>query len=203
MEFDETDNEVIKLLTQLKNAEGAYPAEMMASRRQSYMNQIAGLGIGAGAAGVLKHVVKGGGGSAVPPIASTLLETALIIAIVAEAGAVAFINRQKVSELFRTISAQPKVETVSTPLEIASPLVELKLTSTLYVTETATPIGTPSPAIFSSTTVASDDENTQSNATPSVSNGNNGNHYGQTPEPSRTKDPGKGEDKKPKKETKK
>jgi|GEM_PF-1048081 len=199
MEFNEKDAEVVKLLTQLKNAEGGYPVEMMALRRQNYMKQVAGLGIGLGAAGALKQIVKAGGGSSIPPAASTLLETILIVAIVAEAGAVALINREKFMDLFRTISTQPRVEEViSTPIEAASPLTELVVPITFEPTMTAitvTPAGTPSPVfLFVTSEAASDSEGTTSHQAVSTPNpqDNNGNQYGLTPKPERTVGPGNG-----------
>lgn len=203
MEFNEKDAEVIKLLTQLKNAEGGYPVEMMALRRQSYLKQLAGLGVGLGAAGALKHALKGGGGSAIPPAASTLLETILIVAIVAEAAAVTLINREKLTDLILSISNQPTVEeVVSTPIEMASPLTELVLPTTVeptvtVTTVTVTPLATPSAALLSITSVSGSENQgstLQAVSTPNVQE-NNGNQYGLTPKPERTKDPrGNGDD---------
>lgn len=209
MEFDEQDNDVIRLLTKLKESEGNYPVDMMTSRRQGYVKQIAALGIGAGAGVALKASSKGAGGSSIPPIAGTILETALIIAIVAEAGLVAVINRQKVLDFFRTISSQVVVEQIatSTPPDSAVPLVEPLLIGTVEprlidtvepteaVTETSTAVGTPSPDMMLVTDTEGDDVDTadalQANSTPDP-NDNNGNHYGQTPIPVRTKASGGG-----------
>jgi hypothetical protein len=179
---------------------------MMASRRQNYVKQIAALGLGAGAAFAMKAGAKAAGGSSIPPIASTIVETALIVAIVAEAGFVAFVNREKVLDLFRRISGQPTVEQVTAPPDISVPLfdptefvetafvvtTEPTLEPTL-VTETAIAVQTPSPEILVVTEAAAaaeaDATEVLVNSTP-VPNGNNGNHYGQTPIPERTKENG-------------
>lgn len=197
MDFDEKDAEVIKLLTQLKNSEGGYPMEMMVSRRQSYIQQLAGLGIGVGAAGALKEVIKGGGGSAIPPVAGTLLETILIVAIVAEGAAVALMNRDKLTDLLNTITNQPRVEeVVNTPIEAASPFTELVVPTTFEptMTGTVTPVGTPSPVfLFVTRDAASDHEDSshQAVSTPNPQD-DNGNHYGLTPKPERTVGPSNG-----------
>jgi len=80
MEFEEQVIDVITLLAKLKESEGNYPVEMMASRRQGYVKQIAELTMAAGTSAALK------------------------------AGFAAFINRQKVLNLCRTISSLPVVE---------------------------------------------------------------------------------------------
>lgn len=206
MEIDEIDDDVIKLLTKLREAEGNYPVEMMSLRRQGYVKQIAALGIGAGAGAALNAAAKGAGGSSIPPIVSTILETALIVAIVAEAGFVAIINRDRVTELFRTISSQSTTEQVSPPPDVAAPLIEpsvvvMTAEPTELVTETSTGVGTPAPAMLFMTEADNpeDGDGPQANSTPDPNNDNdnsdnNGNHYGQTPIPERTKESGGGSD---------
>jgi hypothetical protein len=195
MEFEEQDDEVIGLLSKLKEIEGTYPPEMMASRRQSFVKEIAALGIGAGAAIALKEGAKAAGGSSIPPIASTIVETALIIAIVAEAGFVAVVNRHKVLDLFRTFSAEPTVEQVTAPPDSSLPLIQpAEINVTVEPTMAAATPGaalTPSPDLLFVTGAAegaeeAGDAGVQANGTPEP-NGNNGNHYGQTPIPERTK----------------
>ena len=203
MEFDEKDYEVISLLSKLKEADSAYPVEMIASRRKSFVKQIAAMGLGAGAAFALKEGAKAAGGSSIPPIAGTIVETALIVAIVAEAGFVAFVNREKVLDLFRTNSSQQTVEQVTAPPDLSLPLPDpteiiytafIESAEPTIVTETPTVVGTPSPEMSVVTAAAgveeSEDGGVQVNSTPDPNNnnGNNGNHYGQTPVAERTKD---------------
>jgi hypothetical protein len=208
MEYNEQDNDVIRLLRQLREAEGGYPVEMMTSRRRGYVKQIAALGIGAGVGVALKASAKGAGGSSIPPIAGTIVETILIVAIVIEAGVVAITNREKVLELFRSTSSQPAVAQISTSTpDSAIPVVEPMLIDTLeptqIVVETFTAVSTPSPdmLLFTDMTDMNDmnvddvdaEADLQSNSTPAP-NDDNGNHYGQTPIPARTKSSGGGSD---------
>jgi hypothetical protein len=200
MDSNEIDDEVINLLTHLKSAESAYPADMMALRRQAYQSQIAALGIGMGAAGALGQTLKSGGrGFTLPPIAGTIIESILIVAIVAESAAAAYVNRDKIIDLFRTISQQSTGEEIEEvgdlSVESVVPTVELVLTSTAQLTETATPVGTPSPELLLAPDVTADSggNSEQIIATLRVTD-NNGNQYGLTPKPGRTKDPGNGDD---------
>ncbi len=204
MEYEDQDIEVIRMLSKLREAESTYPVDMMASRRQSYMKQIAALGIGTGAALAIKEGAKAAGGSSVPPIAGTIVEAALIVAIVAEAGFVAFVNREKVLDFFRRTSVQSTVEQVtalpddSLPLLDPSEVVETALLVTAEPTlqpTLATVIETPSPGMMIVTEADSrtgtDASGVQVDSTP-VPNDDNGNHYGQTPIPERTKENGGG-----------
>lgn len=208
MDYDEQDNEVVRLLSKLRDAESNYPVEMMTSRRHNFVKQIAALGLGTGAAFAMKEAAKAAGGSSIPPIAGAILETALIVAIVAEASFVAFVNREKVLDVFRTVTGQPTVVHVTTPADVLLPLldpatfVETSFTETsvptpepTLMTETATAIRTPAPEILVVTDAASaagatEPSGVQMNSTPAphINNGNNGNHYGQTPAAERTKE---------------
>lgn len=206
MDYEEQDVEVIRMLSKLKETGSTYPVEMMASRRQSYVKQIAALGIGTGAALAIKEGAKAAGGSSLPPIATTIVEAALIVAIVAEASFVAFMNREKVLDLYQKISGQSTVQEVNDVPDSSRPLLaptesfatalmvteEPTLEPTL-MTETATVAETPSPETVVVTdpgsTAGDDISSVEVNSTPAP-NGNNGNHYGQTPIPERTKDNG-------------
>lgn len=205
MEFNEKDTELISLLAVIKNADGEYPEDLLAPRRQRFMKQMAEIGGFAGLGMGLKS--SSSGASSMPPIASSLIETVLVIAIVAEAGAVAFINRDKLTEIFRTVSKEPRVEEVNTAVNPVSIPIEIDPTFTLYLTPTVALTSTPT-SLLSPTTESAKDataENTpQITATPDLKD-NNGNHYGQTPKPERTKDNGndnKPKDKDPKKDPK-
>jgi hypothetical protein len=229
MEYDPRDNEVIHLLKKLKDSNGAYPPEMLALRRQGYLRQVAEVSTGAGLAASLKNVTKGGKGAAgLSSATGTVVEALLVVAIVAEAGAVTYFYRDKVAAYVRSITLAPRVEEVASPPVLPSPFSEMQITpspsvtSTVTVTETltltpATPSSTPSIIPVTGNTVpsAKNGAGVQSAATsgpskpnnPSSSSGasdttggssgssqdpkgNNGNHYGQTPKPERTKEPG-------------
>jgi hypothetical protein len=235
MEYDPKDNEVIHLLKKLKDSNGAYPPEMLALRRAGYLKQVAEISAGAGLAMGLKNMAKGGKGAAgFSSTAGTIVEALLVVALVAEAGAVTYFYRDKVAEYVNLIARSPKVEEVASPPVVPSPILEMQvtpspidtITATLTKTETltpATPSGTPSPVLVSGTTVSAGENSagiqsastsgpggSSSSSSSSSSNsagdtsgntggssgssqdpkGNNGNHYGQTPKPERTKEPG-------------
>ena len=106
MEFDTQDRKVVELLTKLKGANEGYPSDMLAARRQAFLNNMAGAGLGVGTGAALKRTLKNGRGAGAAPItAGKLLEVALLIAIVAEASALAYFYRDQVADVFRSISA--------------------------------------------------------------------------------------------------
>jgi hypothetical protein len=206
MEIDPKNSDVFQLLEKLKQANGTYPPELLALRRQGYLRQVAEIGGGAGLALALKNTAKGGAkGTALPPVAGSVLEGILVVAIVAEAGAVTYFYRDKLANLFRRGTDSPKVEEVANPPVISSPIpgVEFTLTPVVTVTQTATALSTPSPLFAEQPTQSGtgpNDQNSQTQTTqggsPAVStaavndNTNQGNHYGNTPIPQRTKDSG-------------
>ncbi|HEX2994377.1 MAG TPA: hypothetical protein VHP14_06125 [Anaerolineales bacterium] len=132
------------------------------------------------------------------PSASTLVEIALIVAIVAEAGVMAYVYRAKLVDFIQSVAAEPNAEegtpppVMSTAPEVLnvspSPATPSTLPSAAVTTSTkgitATPVRTSIPMMAG--------ENNGS-ATPGIQStspakGNNGNHYGQTPKPQRTKE---------------
>jgi hypothetical protein len=215
MEYDPQDNEVIHLLKKLKNSNGAYPPEMLALRRQGYLKQVAEIGAGAGLAVGLRNLAKGGkGATGLSSTAGTVVEALLVVALVAEAGALTYFYRDKVADYIRSITRSPQVQEIANPPVLPSPLVEMKITPSPVATITGTvtesltpgtPSGTPLTELAAGTTqpngtngVGVKSESTsvpggnENGSGPSVStrvpNGNNGNHYGQTPKPERTKE---------------
>jgi hypothetical protein len=185
MEFDPNDEQVVRLITKLKNVKGDYPPEMFESRRQAYLKNMAGLGLGTELGEALKKNVKNGNGAGfTAPTVGKLLETALVVAIVVEASTLAYFYRDKVADFFQSVSTTSSVQ------GIASPLSELEISGTplsAYPTGTALgiPTGTPIPGLTGDFPGAGGNS-TLTGSTP-VPNGNNGNHYGQTPKPDRTK----------------
>ena len=184
MELDLKDYHLVKLLAKLKNASHAYPTDLFTSRRQNYTRRVAQIGIGLGGAAGIKS-------GTIASTVSRLLETALVIAIVAQIGVAAYFYRDKIAEIIQSYSSNPQVLEVTSPPEFSSPLPELIITQVPEVTET--PITTETPTGTIVTTSVADDPNGDGN-NPAIStpdpNGNNGNHYGQTPRPDRTKNPG-------------
>lgn len=187
MELDPNDYDVVKLLTKLKHANFAYPPGLLASRRQKYIRRVAEVGAGFGVAVRLKS--RSGESGSVIPKAGSLLEIALVAIILVEAGSAAYFYRDKISKIFESYSAKVQVLEVTSSPEFSSPLPEMTLTK---IPEIA---GTPSAAetqtelpIPSGVADKNDEGNQQTNSTPDP-NGDNGNHFGQTPKPDRTKDP--------------
>ena len=205
MEYNSRDTDVIHLLKKLKDSSGAYPQEMLVSRRQGYLKQVAEISGAAGLAMGLKNTAKSGGGASSAPAAGTLVEALLVVAIIAEAGAVAYFYRDKVSDFFNSISKSPQVEVV-TEMPVAEPPVPvLDFTPTPLIavtgtfTETATPPATPTVAFVIEATQQNNAEDGAGTTNSAVStpnpdnnntNTNNGNQYGLTPKPERTKEPG-------------
>ena len=207
MGINAKDTDVFHLLKQLKDADGTYPQELLAPRRQGYLKQVAAISGGVGLATALKTTVKAHGAGSLPA-AGTLLEGLLVVAIVAEASTAAYFYRDKIRELYRSITNSPKVEQVSSPPVLPSPIAEFEFTITPVptgtVTVTETPLVTPSlladepsqnngngqDAGTGGSSSTSQAVSTAVPADDSTSNGDNGNHYGQTPIPERTKDPG-------------
>lgn len=214
MGIDAKDSELFQLLKKLKDTNGTYPPALLSARRQGYLKQVAQIGSGAGLAVALKETVKHGKGVATSaPTAGTLLEGLLVVAIVIEAGAAAYFYRDKLTDIFHSITGSPRVEEVANPPVLSSPIANFEFTSspivttteTITVTETATPFGTPTllaeqptnpSGSNGSTTVngSGGDGVTQAVSTPNAAGGgtneNNGNKYGHTPIPERTKEPG-------------
>jgi hypothetical protein len=193
MEFNAKDNEIIQLLTSLKDVNGEYPPEMLASRRQGYLKQVAEISAGVGLALALKNTVKTANGAGGAPLASTLLEALLVVAIVAEASTVAYFYRDTVADFFRSFSNTPRVEEVSGPLLIETPFPTFELTvtptGTEMATQTATPIATSSFEVAAEATQKGDNRETGQSLSTPASTDNNGNQFGLTPKPVRTKKP--------------
>ena len=201
------NQKVVDLLTKIKNSDGGYPSGMLAARRQTYLKQMANVGLGIGIGTGLNETLKGGanGASATTTVASKVLEIALITAIALEAGTAAYLYREKLAKAVSSYFSAPTVQEVSassgddssTRLEIS------EVVGTPSVTALETPSGTPSAPPSTSVSGGNNQNSTtqnnsgsgetntntsvNANATPHP-NGNNGNHYGQTPIPLRTKE---------------
>jgi hypothetical protein len=221
VEYDPKDHEVVHLLKKLKDYNGAYPQDRLALRRQGYLKQVAEVSAGAGLVMGPWNMAKGGnGGAGLSSSAGTVVEALLVVALIAEAGVVTYINRDRLAGYFRSITQSPKVEEIASPPVVPPSDFEILPTSTPVIISTGTdvgtlipvtPSGTPSPVFFAETAQSNEtnDVGVQSASTadpgsnpggpsgpgaPQDPNGNNGNHYGQTPKPERTKEPGNNSD---------
>ena len=199
MGINSKDDEIIKLLTKLKNANEGYPLDMMETRRQGYLKHMAEMGLKAGTGAGIQQTVKNGTAASVPLATSRLLEVALVVAIVAEASVVAYLYRDKLADVFQSVSTTLQVQEVTAPPEIISVIPSLETTG--VPTWTATPTNTSTPSLVTSNTstgavdngnnsAATEEDNDTTgnhvNSTPDP-RGNNGNHYGQTPKPELTR----------------
>jgi hypothetical protein len=193
MDLDTNDYDVINLLVKLKSAETQYPSDLFAARRQSYVQRVAEIGLGLGLASGFKATSKAGASGTARTTIGGLLETVLVVAIVTEAGAAAYIYRDQIADVIQTyISSTPVSEGTPPPVN-ASPLPGSMATELVLLTETpeATLTGTgTTTGTFLPTVVGENLEvNDQAISTPDLK-GNNGNQYGLTPKPERTKDKG-------------
>lgn len=194
MGFDTQDKEIVRLLTKLKEADGKYPPDLLTARRQKYLRQMGEVGLGIGAGLKIKNALNSAKVPTLSVATSKVLESALVVAIVAETGMVAYFYRDKLADLFQTITKEVAQEVTPLPAHTdneiqgvgPSPAVTSTLPSaTLSASPTETevePTSTPIPD------VAEDNNTLSTNSTP-IPNGNNGHHYGQTPKPERTKEP--------------
>jgi len=217
MEFNPEDREVIRQLRKLKQVDKEYPSELFAARRQRFLRRMGEISLGLGAGVGLHQAIKSAKALPTSPVTSKLLETVLVVAIVAEAGAVTYFYRDKLADLLKTFVASPEIQeiisppvmptslttTISTPFSEHTFTPEPENTSTPQVlTASEAPAGlavtltqTPDPNLLNATTAVNATA-AQSNSTPDP-NGNNGNHYGQTPRPERTKENSGNNDKPP------
>lgn len=206
MELEPHNQDIIKLLTKLKDVHVEYPDNILVGRRQIYLKRMAEIELGMN--GGSKAATANPKHPGTSPTVGTLLEAALIVAIVAESGVMAYFYRDKLADFVQTIATEPGVEE-ATPASVVpissevmgispSPAVPSTLPSAAVATAEvpATSTSTPGPAMAG--------ENSGS-ATPGVNStpkGNNGNHYGQTPKPQRTKENSGKDDKPPKNDDK-
>lgn len=213
MDSDPEDQEIIRLLTRMKDAEGEYPEHMLVARRRSYLKRMGEISLGIPADTGIKNAARDVKPTNISSATSTIVETALVVAIIAEASTVAYFYRDRLTDFFRRTVLEPRVQEVTPPpavetlLEIQEIVPSPALSVTVPSASTwsfpsptgiaVTPSGTPFPGVVENNSI--DAINTGAanllNSTPgpndsSLNNGNNGNHYGQTPKPERTKENG-------------
>ena len=203
MDVDPQDQEVIRLLTKIKDAEAGYPEHMLVERRRSYLRRMREVSLGIPTDTVVKDVKPTSGS----PATTTLVETALVVAIIAEASTVAYFYRDRLTDFFRRAITEPRVQEV-TPAPAVTTSFGIHLDATVpsatlwfppsatgvVLTPTVTPIPDVLPGVVDNNSIntAATGEVNVLNGTPGPndSNLNNGNHYGQTPKPERTKENG-------------
>ena len=205
-----SEKDVLQLLTSLKNSDNSYPKDMIESRRSNFAKQAAAMAV------LMEAGVSGANSTSAGQSASTastassgssaagiggasmgkILETALVIAIIAEAGVAAYIYREKIAEFFNSIF-NPQAEQVANPPNNSPDLNSNSQPGTEFSTETpvVTVSETPIPPGYTPAVQADDSDNgdSQVSSTPAPTNDDNGLHLGQTKQP--TKQPNKNKDK--------
>ena len=146
MRFEPQDQELVGLLTKLKNAEGLYPEHMFVARRQMYLRRMAEIGMGIPAEAGIETAPKGPTPPPVTPATSTLLESALLLAILVEASAVAYFYRDQLSDFFATITNEPRVHDVS-PLPVVATSVEIQGVTPSPASTATSPSATLAPSV--------------------------------------------------------
>lgn len=197
MDFEPEEQQIVELLTRLKNQQdGAYPKKLLASRRQVFLGQMASIGAGLGIGAKLKTAAKSSKAGSVSHLSSfsvsSLVETLLVVAIVAQAGVIAYTYRDRIVDFVNSLSGITTPTADSIPVT-GSSVPEVVVSDTPIVT--VTPIETPTTTVtvISSNTTSSDItsngdiQNTTVVETPQPANNNPGNHFGQTPKPTQEK----------------
>jgi hypothetical protein len=214
-----SDKDVLQLFTSLKSAESTYPQDMIQSRRDAFAKQAAAMaalikagGNGAGSTGTSQAAASTGSGSTTAIAGGisigSLLETVLVIAIVAEAGVAAYVYREKIAEFINS-TFDPKVEQTANPNNNSSPdliatddaapeITESpEATTTVVITETPIPpeFVSPIPALNQENNNNIDSQVVTSTPNPNNDNNNdknnNGLHLGQTKQPTKEAKPTK------------
>jgi len=194
MGFDTQDKEIVRLLTKLKESDGRYPPDLLAARRDGYLRQMGEIGLILAAGKGIKNAVQSAKAPVLSSATSTVLESALLVAIAAEAGTVGYFYRDKVADFFKSVTQETKVQEVSPSLVPTDVAVQgLSPSPALAATLPSTSLAINPTEIESSNTpvpdVAGQNNALSADTTPSPKDqNNNGNHYGQTPKPERTKE---------------
>jgi len=200
MGFDAQDKEIVRLLTKLKETDGKYPPDLFAARRQSYVKRMGEVSMDLGAGLKIKNALNNVKTPTFSSATNYVLESALLVAIVAETGTVAYFYRDQLAGFVKKVIGQAYVQQVTpspalVEQEIQGVTPSRAVPSTLpSVTLSASPTE-PEATITPIPEVVNDDNpsNTQTSITLSAQSTpapdeDNGHHYGQTPKPERTKE---------------
>lgn len=197
MEFEPEDQQVIELLSKIRNKGGTYPRKLLANRRQVFLQQMVNVGMGLGVGEGIKTIAKAPKSSGfihLPALSmSSFMEIILMFAILTQATIIAYSYRNRIADIFHLGSPPIALTNVLIPVtgsSTSTPVV-VSDTPTLQATDTLT----PSPTITATIEPSIPGINSSSDANPSVTQApptqdNNGNHFGQTPKPERTKENG-------------
>lgn len=166
-----SDQEIIRLLSNLRNSGAIYPPDLLSARRASFMKHAAQLELVHETAG---NSARGGSGKT-NILSNPLLETVLVVAIVAEALAASYIYRDKLLNWLQPTPSTPAAVQESAPPSV----VELSPT---FITVTPIATSTPSPTGTMEITPTFSDNSKVVDVTPNPKD-NPGLHLGQTKTP--------------------
>lgn len=200
MEFEPEDQQIIELLTKIRNKGETYPRKLLANRRQVFLQQMANVGMGLGIGEGIKTVAKAPKSSSfihLPAFSmSSLMEILLVFAILTQAMIIAYSYRDRIANIFHWGSPPIALTDVLIPVTGSSIPGTITVSETPIVLATDTPTPSPSTTVTSTMTIEPPLSVINENGAagnPSVTqapptNDNNGNHFGQTPKPERTKE---------------
>jgi hypothetical protein len=195
-----SDQDVLNLLTNLKNAEGTYPSDMARSRRDMYIKQAAAMAVLGSGGGNGAVSTQSGQASLASAAGSGLslgkvLEIALVVALAVEAVLAAYIYRNEIANFINT-ALSPKVELTSDPAAAASPASDVQAgaepstegtasIAPVTVTGTSTPPSAllPAPGSTNSGSAGGGGVQVQVTSTPDPTKVDPGLHLGQTKQP--------------------
>ena len=195
-----SEQDVFDLLKEMKNSESNYPSELIQSRRDVFAKQAAAMAVLVRAG--LHEATKTAGGqtatasgtasaatsASVGASLGTILETVLVAAIVVEAGAAAYIYRDKIADFINS-KINPTVEVVASPPGVLSPdslTEDVASSETSIATETVTGTETPVPSVTLPPVVNDSNNNVTAGAPQVISTPEPtqpGLHLGQTKQP--------------------
>jgi hypothetical protein len=202
MEFDLQDQEVIRFLKKLKDVDAEYPEKMLVARRRSFLKRMIEIELGVPADQGIRYMVSNPKPFNLSPAVSTLLETVLVVAILAEASWMVYFYRERLVDFFQAFTSVARVQDgtplpvipISADIQEITPSPSITPSALLATTaETPTgivvmPTGTSIPNLVEERTITPEMNQLRATPVPNEDQGNNGNHYGQTPKPERTKD---------------
>ena len=191
-----SNRQIINILGNLKDSKQNYPPELMQARRKIFAKQAATIALTAN----IKSDNNGtGAGDHRPTSIGTIAKTMLIIAVVLDMGTAIYLYRGKFSETINN-TITPHTEYITNTIHsYSSPSVVIPnteepseiptsispaFTTTEPPIPTTTLISTPYPINIGS----NDSEEADKIISTPKPKDNNGNHYGQTPKPERTKE---------------
>lgn len=105
MTFKPKKPDVLQLLKNLKQVEAGYPPDLFKTRRRGFLQHLAEIASGAGAAAGVKYSLTiNKGGSAASTMIDGILETGLAVILLAETFAAAILYWDEIFDFIRSLS---------------------------------------------------------------------------------------------------